>query len=413
MKRASMKILFLHGWRSKVGGVKPSFLQQHGHTVLNPALDDDDFAAAVATAQHAFDTHQPDVVAGSSRGGAVALNINSGDTPLVLLCPAWKNWGTASALKPQAVVLHSRDDDIIPFADSQELIRSNSLPPETLIETGSDHRLADPAPLADMLAACERLHNRRGSMLDDPAISGHYLFPQARQVADPFMVAVDGIQLACYRKVVDPGAYTLAHFHGNGEAVADYIPQLSGALAESGLNSLFVEYREYGGSTGKAQLQSMLGDGQAVLAAAGIEPQRAIALGRSIGSLYAIELAHRLPSLAGLIIESGIADPAERFLAHANLSATGFDEQEVRAQVAANFNHQQKLAGYHGALLVLHTADDGLIDISHAERNFAWAGARQKKFIRFPHGNHNTILGVNWSQYLRAIGDFVEAIGSA
>ncbi len=88
-----MKILFLHGWHSVPGGVKPTFLADHGHTVINPALDDDDFDAAVRTAQAEYDQHQPDVIVGSSRGGAVAMNIESGDTPLVLLCPAWKSWG--------------------------------------------------------------------------------------------------------------------------------------------------------------------------------------------------------------------------------------------------------------------------------------------------------------------------------
>jgi hypothetical protein len=33
-----MFILFLHGWHSVPGGVKPTFLAQHGHTVLNPVL---------------------------------------------------------------------------------------------------------------------------------------------------------------------------------------------------------------------------------------------------------------------------------------------------------------------------------------------------------------------------------------
>jgi hypothetical protein len=33
-----MKILFLHGWQSTPGGVKPTFLKDHGHTVLNPLL---------------------------------------------------------------------------------------------------------------------------------------------------------------------------------------------------------------------------------------------------------------------------------------------------------------------------------------------------------------------------------------
>ncbi len=47
-----MTILFLHGWHSVPGGVKPTYLKEHGHAVINPALDDDDFAAALATAAH-------------------------------------------------------------------------------------------------------------------------------------------------------------------------------------------------------------------------------------------------------------------------------------------------------------------------------------------------------------------------
>jgi hypothetical protein len=152
-----MKILFLHGWHSVVGGVKPTFLKDAGHEVNNPALDDDDFDAAVRTAQSEYDRHQPEVIVGSSRGGAVAMNIDAKDTPLVLLCPAWKRWGTAKAIKPQTTILHSRQDDVIPLADSEELISSSGLPPEMLIEIGNDHRLADPESLSVMLKSCERL----------------------------------------------------------------------------------------------------------------------------------------------------------------------------------------------------------------------------------------------------------------
>jgi hypothetical protein len=133
-----VKILFLHGWHSVPGGVKPTYLKDHGHIVINPALDDDDFAAAFATAQAEFNQHQPQVVVGSSRGGAVAMNINSGDAKLVLLCPAWRNWGTAKTLKPGTVILHSKNDDVISFVDSEELVRNSGLLPLALIEVGGD-----------------------------------------------------------------------------------------------------------------------------------------------------------------------------------------------------------------------------------------------------------------------------------
>ncbi len=149
-----MQILFLHGWQSIPGGVKPSYLIQHGHTVINPKLPDDDFEQAVQIAQRAFDEHQPDVVVGSSRGGAVAMNIDSGDAKDVLLCPAWKKWGTAKTVRPSTVILHSRADDVVPFADSEELIRTSGLPASSLIEIGNDHRLAEPEPLETMLRAC-------------------------------------------------------------------------------------------------------------------------------------------------------------------------------------------------------------------------------------------------------------------
>lgn len=151
-----MKILFLHGWTSVPGGRKPTYLRQAGHTVLNPALPDDDFGEAVRIAQTVFDEQRPDVVVGSSRGGAVAMNLSVGDTPLVLLCPAWKRWGTATVVPRGTHILHSRADEVIPFVESEELLRSSGLPTSALIEVGSDHRLADDEPLQRMLDTCQQ-----------------------------------------------------------------------------------------------------------------------------------------------------------------------------------------------------------------------------------------------------------------
>jgi hypothetical protein len=150
-----MKILFLHGWNSVPGGLKPTFLASHGHEIINPKLPDEDFEQALAIAQAEFDRHLPPVVVGSSRGGAIAMNLACPNARLVLLCPAWKKWGAVRTVKPGTVILHSPADDVVPFAHSEELVRNSQLPSSCLVLTGTDHRLADLESLLVMLGACQ------------------------------------------------------------------------------------------------------------------------------------------------------------------------------------------------------------------------------------------------------------------
>jgi hypothetical protein len=197
-----LRILFLHGWHSVPGGVKPTYLKTAGHEVINPSLNDDDFTDALATAQAHYDQHLPDVIVGSSRGGAIALNISSGSTPLVLLCPAWKNWGSATILKPNAAILHSREDDVIPYADSEELVRHSRLPPDTLIEIGHDHRLADEESLSVMLWACNLLASgEKLPRLDDQP---HSLAPFSRNSKSSSQEEASYICDACGEEIVIP-----------------------------------------------------------------------------------------------------------------------------------------------------------------------------------------------------------------
>ena len=152
-----MKILFLHGFGATPGGTKPTFLKTHGFEVCNPLLPNDDFEACVRIAQAEFDRQRPEVVVGSSRGGAVAINIDSGETPLVLLCPAWKRWGRATTVKPNTLILHAEADEAVPFAHSVELVRQSGLPDSTVIRTGSEHRLIDADSLDRLLKAIDNL----------------------------------------------------------------------------------------------------------------------------------------------------------------------------------------------------------------------------------------------------------------
>ena len=135
--------------------MKPTSLRSRGHEVIEPALDNENFEMALATAQAAFNASHPDVVVGSSRGGAVAMNLRSDHARLGLLCPAWKKWGSAKTVKPGTTILHSRGDDVIPFEDSAGFISMSGLAEISLIEVGTDHRLADPESLRALARAVE------------------------------------------------------------------------------------------------------------------------------------------------------------------------------------------------------------------------------------------------------------------
>ena len=148
-----MKILYLHGWKSVCGGPKPSYLAEQGHTITEPELPEDDFVEALRIAQREFDRISPDVVVGSSRGAALAMNLDAGVVPLVLLCPAWKRWGQVGKVKPGTWILHSREDEVIPFDETLELLANSGLDESALIITGENHRLFDPASLAAMNTA--------------------------------------------------------------------------------------------------------------------------------------------------------------------------------------------------------------------------------------------------------------------
>ena len=157
-----LKVLFLHGYGSDPDGVRPMYLDEHGYRVSHPALPDDDFAESVRIAQLAFGESVPDVIVGSSRGGAVAMNIDSRDVPLVLVAPAWKTWGEAVKVKPQTVILHSENDDVVPIGQSRELVKNSGLADGRLIVAGQDHRMDDAAAFTAMLKAIQRVAKQEG-----------------------------------------------------------------------------------------------------------------------------------------------------------------------------------------------------------------------------------------------------------
>jgi len=134
-----MKVLLLHGWFS-TGETKHSSLLAMGHEVIKPSLNNIFFSSAVQEAQKAYDQFNPDVIVGSSRGGAVALNMQAGNTPMLLIAPAWKRFGKKlDKIQNNIFVMHSEHDNTVSYKDSVELVKIN--PNICLFTVGKDHQL--------------------------------------------------------------------------------------------------------------------------------------------------------------------------------------------------------------------------------------------------------------------------------
>ena len=244
------------------------------------------------------------------------------------------------------------------------------------------------------------------SVLDHPIIAQRYFFPRDDRVSAPLFVDVEGARLACAFRKVAPDAPTVVHFHGNGEVISDWDAELSGWLGKLGWNVLLAEYRGYGMSTGEPQLGKMLDDVARIVAASGVPPERFVFFGRSVGSLFAIHAVARFPNAAGLILESGIADVEERLALRVEASELGVGPDALRDAIRARLDQRQKLRGYRGPVLIMHTRHDGIVDVSHA-RELAAAAAGKATLRVFERGDHNSILAANRDAYREAVESFL------
>ncbi|MBI3925411.1 MAG: alpha/beta hydrolase [Armatimonadetes bacterium] len=244
-------------------------------------------------------------------------------------------------------------------------------------------------------------------LLDHPVLSERYFSPRPEKPPDPVQVRCpDGTSLNCYAAAGVPSAPTLLHFHGNGEIVADYVPDFAEAMARLGLNLFLAEYRGYGGSTGRPGLACMLADAEVIFQHLGLPPERVIVYGRSVGSVYAIDLAHRHPGMRGLVLESAIADPLERILLRAHPEELGVTLDRLEREVEAALDHQRKMKAFKGPVLIIHAHNDDLVDPSHASRLHLWAGGPDKELVLLPRGSHNSLISKNWERYLELLGSF-------
>jgi len=226
----------------------------------------------------------------------------------------------------------------------------------------------------------------------------------------PESVEGPGVSLGYSLHLAEPQSPLVLYFHGNGEIARDY-DSIAPLYTDLGISLLVADYRGYGWSDGFPTASSLVHDAPRVFEAlgqilkeAGNEiPQRVFAMGRSLGSAAAIEVArHHQEAIAGLIIESGFAHTA-RLLARLGIVLENLDEtQDVFANLA-------KIGQIRLPTLVIHGQADMLIPASEGVALYESSAAPddEKRLVIIPGAGHNDLLALGAGPYFEAIRDFV------
>jgi abhydrolase domain-containing protein 17 len=161
--------------------------------------------------------------------------------------------------------------------------------------------------------------------------------------------------------------YTILYSHGNAEDIGDSLPIFED-LRSLGFSVFAYDYQGYGTSEGVPSEQTACEDVEAaymyLTETLGIQADRIIAYGHSLGGALAIELASRKP-VAGLVIESTFTTA---FRVMTRIPILPFDK----------FRSIDKIASVNCPVLVIHGKLDNMIVPAHGEALFEnVAGPRQ------------------------------------
>jgi alpha-beta hydrolase superfamily lysophospholipase len=139
-------VQFVHGLESNPSGSKAVYLDKWFDSVT-PAMDTSDFEGAVKTQAAMLAERPPEVLIGSSFGGAVALalldrGIHRGAT--VLLAPAHRHFGVPERIPPgiPVLIVHGTRDDVVSIEGSRALAKTGTPGLVQLVEVDDEHRLA-------------------------------------------------------------------------------------------------------------------------------------------------------------------------------------------------------------------------------------------------------------------------------
>lgn len=196
-------------------------------------------------------------------------------------------------------------------------------------------------------------------------------------------------------------------FHGNGEVVSDY-DELSRFYFKRNINLVVADYRGYGSSGGVPCVTDMVGDAHKIFKAVKEElvvkglTDKLWIMGRSLGSLSALELAYHYQStLPGIIIESGFMSIV-RILNHLAVPTKGIDLDKIDKACV------EMVRTLTLPILIIHGEYDMLVPFSEAEDLYETIKSEDKQLLMIPAADHNDVMFVGLNEYFKAIRALIE-----
>jgi len=158
----TLRVQFIHGLESSPQSTKATVLAEH-FDARTPAMDTNDFESCVAVQHAEIEAFHPDVLVGSSFGGAVAVALlqrGLWQGPTLLLAQAARRYDAGAAL-PEGVsvwLVHGKDDDLVPTHESRALAETGSPERVRYIEVEDDHPLRVHATDGSLVRWVRELH---------------------------------------------------------------------------------------------------------------------------------------------------------------------------------------------------------------------------------------------------------------
>jgi uncharacterized protein len=204
-------------------------------------------------------------------------------------------------------------------------------------------------------------------------------------VSEVRVTTADGLSLISWFLPPPDGRPVIAYFHGNGGHIG-YRAERLRWFARHGYGVLMLEYRGYGGNPGTPTEIGFHTDATAALdflADCGVESNRVVLYGESLGSGVAVPLAAQR-EVAALILEAPFTSVAEVAQYH-------YSFLPAAAMVWDRFDSLSWIGKVKAPILVLHGERDRVIPIRFGRALFD-AAPEPKEFWASREAGHETLM---------------------